>query len=107
MCVYGGFFSITVLCRQDTCRHRKVQKIRKVKLSGISKVIASSIYSGMWIAQIQSSLHSCTSSNITSVPSAFVEKEYPHQGWVVMMVTFILTGESMVKIFLCSLTEVC
>lgn len=50
------FFPITPLCRQDTCRHKKIQKIRKVKLSGISKVLASSIYSGVWIPQTQSSV---------------------------------------------------
>lgn len=48
-----GFFSLTALCRQDTSRHKKIQKVRKVKLSGVSKVLASSIYSGVWIPQIQ------------------------------------------------------
>lgn len=55
LCVYGGFFPITVLCRGDSCRYKKIQKIRKVKFSGNCKVIASSIYSGVWIPQIQSS----------------------------------------------------
>lgn len=60
------------------------------------------MYSGVWIPEIpeiQPSLPNWTFPTITSVPSVFVKEEHPLQGWVVVTITFLLTDESTLKIF--------